>query len=427
MWGIKLGLENISDFCRHLGDPQSQFLSIHVAGTNGKGSTCAFLDAILRAAGYRVGRYTSPHLRDFRERIQVGGRPIARDTVAEFVQRHWSRIRKERYTFFETTTALAFDAFARARVEIGVVEVGLGGRFDATNVIAPQLSIITRIARDHEQILGRTPERIAFEKAGIIKSGVPVLTGNLLPAADRVIRRVADQRGAPLWSASEILDSVDAAPFLPGPSERWPLPLPGEHQIANLAIALAALAILDSQGIRVGRSANRRGIAGTIWPGRFQIVAGHPTVVYDAAHNPDGVGALANTWRTVFGRRRPVCVWTARLDKDYRAMAGVLSGFTSHWIGSPLPGGAGIGPQEQKDAALDAGCDFTWAGSPRAALSIARRMAGPSGAVLVTGSHHLLGALMPQALLGQAGRTPPRAHVSRRDILLAAAQRGVKF
>jgi len=427
-WGIKLGLESITRFCRVLGDPQERYVSIHIAGTNGKGSTSAYMDSILRAAGYRVGRYTSPHLRDFRERIFINGQPIPRAWVTAFVKQYWRRIRKERTSFFEVTTALAFAAFARAEVDVAVVEVGLGGRFDATNIVPSSLSIITRIARDHEHVLGHTPGKIAFEKAGIIKPGVPVLTGPLFPEAAAKVRATAEQRRAPLWTATEILQDPGAQWVLPLFSERWRVPLAGTHQCANLALALAGIALLRTQGIDARHGDVRTGVKNAHWPARFQIAPGRPTVVYDAAHNPDGLRAVVETWERIFGSRRPVCVFTTRTDKNYREMVSIMSPLAAHWLGCPLPGEPGVARPEMERLARRHGLAFTWADSPRQAMQTARRLAGARGFVLVVGSHYLVGAVIPPALINDLKwGSGVVTRVSRADLLAAASTFGPPF
>jgi dihydrofolate synthase/folylpolyglutamate synthase len=427
-WGIKLGLENITQFCRVLGDPQERYVSVHIAGTNGKGSTSAYLDSLLRAAGYRVGRYTSPHLRDFRERIHINGQPIPRAWVAAFVERHWRRIRERHITFFEATTALAFDAFARANIEIAVVEVGLGGRFDATNIVPSSLSIITRIARDHEHVLGHTPGKIAFEKAGIIKPGVPVLTGPLFPEAAAKVRAIAEQRRAPLWTATEILQDPGAQWVLPLFGEHWRVPLAGAHQCANLALALAGIALLRTQGIAARHGTVRTGVKNAHWPARFQIAPGCPTVVYDAAHNPDGIKAVVETWTRIFGSRRPVCVFTSRTDKKYREMVSIISLLAAHWVGCPLPREPGVARLDMERLARRHGLAFTWADSPGQALQTARRLAGVRGRVLVVGSHYLVGAVIPAPLINGSKRgSGVGTRVSCADLLAAASTFGSPF
>jgi dihydrofolate synthase/folylpolyglutamate synthase len=427
-WGIKLGLDNIREFCATLGNPQARFVSLHIAGTNGKGSTSAFLDAILRAAGYRVGRYTSPHLRDFRERIHIGGRPVPASWVAEFVAEHWALIVEKRYSYFEVSTALGFWAFARAGMDLGVIEVGLGGRFDATNVIDPALAVITRIARDHEHVLGHTPEAIAFEKAGIIKEGVPVVIGPLVEAADTRIREIAEERAAPLWTAAEILADRKASDCLPSARESWRVPLHGTHQYTNLSTALASVAVLRTHGLDIPARAIRAGIEQVAWPARFQIDRGRPTVVYDAAHNPDGLRTVAETWRRVFGRRRCVCVFNTRPDKNHAEMLEALAPIVGRWVFTPMPDSPYIAREELLSRAAGSERPAEWRPSPSDAMRCARSLAGASGAVLVTGSHYLVGAVIPSRLVAKpAGRATESTPVTRRQLLAASQDRGAPF
>jgi dihydrofolate synthase/folylpolyglutamate synthase len=423
--GVKLGLDNITRFCRALDDPQQRFVSIHVAGTNGKGSVCAMIAAILQAGGYRVGRFTSPHLRDYRERIQVDGRPITRARVARFVTRTWPLIRREGYSYFETATAMAFDVFASAGVEVAVVEVGLGGRLDATSILPSSLSVITRIARDHERLLGRTPARIAREKAGIIRTGVPVLTGPLFPQAAEIIHDVARRRGATCWEAREILTDPLGACVLPEARAPWTLPLSGTHQVANLAVASAAISLLDGMGLSIGRAAMRRGVQAVRWPARFQVVPGRPMVVYDAAHNRDGIHAVVDTWKSVFGARRAVGLFTTRGGKDHARMAAVLAPIVSHWVGCPLPTVPGVAPEDLARVARRFRSPFSWCDSARQAMRHARALAGPDGLVLVTGSHFLVGAVIPAAEMTVSGATETR--VDRSLLLKAAGDIGHPF
>jgi len=393
-WGIKLGLDNIGKFARLLGDPQDKFLSIHVAGTNGKGSVTALLDSILRAAGYRVGRYTSPHLRDFRERIHIDGGPISRQEVANFVRSFWRVIRRERCTFFETVTAMAFDSFGRHRVDVAVVEVGLGGRYDATNILQPALAVITNIDLDHTDVLGRTRRQIALEKAGIIKEGTPVLIGPLPPSVRRVIEDVARDCNAPVWSSLEILSASSLSGRDLRRTSRWTFPLVGDHQTANLGVAIAAVLLLDASDIRLTPALLRRGIRDVHWPGRFQLVPGQPTVVYDVAHNPPGMREVVKTWRKLFRNRRPVVLFTTRDDKDFRTMWRLLAPCVSRWIGCPLPHAAGIAEQEMRPMARAQSVPFEWCADASAALQRAKAWAGSDGLVLVVGSHYLVGEVM---------------------------------
>lgn len=423
-WGIKLGLDNIREFCSTLGDPQDRFLSVHVAGTNGKGSTSAYIDSILRTAGFKVGRYTSPHLRDFRERIHINGAPVSAQWVTEFVGDHWDRIVEHRYSYFEVTTALAFYAFARAKVDLAVIEVGLGGRFDATNVIDPLACVITRIARDHEHVLGHTAAEIAFEKAGIIKTGVPVVIGPLVNEAEARIREIADQRLAPVWTASELLSVPDRHVYT---GSELRVPLIGKHQLTNLATALAAIRLVDSTGVAISSTQIKRGVANTRWPARFQVDVGKPTVVYDAGHNPDGARAIVETWKQVFGSVRCVCVFNTRPDKNHREMFDVLSQVAERWAFCPMPDSPFIGREELLGLAARKNQSSVWYDSPGAALLSAREESGPGRPVLVTGSHYLVGAVIPQRLISAATSPAILTRVSRSQLLVAARDRGAAF
>jgi len=394
-WGIKLGLDNIRAFAHELGDPQDRIASIHIAGTNGKGSVTALLDSILRAAGYRVGRYTSPHLRDLRERIHVDGHPVSREAITRFVGRYWSVIRRRRYTFFETVTAMAFDVFARSRVDVAVAEVGLGGRYDATNILQPELSIITNIDLDHTDVLGRTRRQIALEKAGIIKEGTPVLMGPMSAPVRRAIDQVARDRDAPVWSSFDILSS-ESLPFRDSlRKSRWFCQLLGDHQTANLGVAIAAALMLQARWSRLTPGFVRRGTRDAHWPGRFQLSPGRPAVILDVAHNPAGMRQVVETWRKNFGHRRPVVLFTTRNDKDFRTMWRLLAPCAARWVGCPLPHSAGIGQTEMRRMADAQSVPFDWRDNAAAALRHAKALTGREGLVLVTGSHYLVGDVMP--------------------------------
>ncbi len=426
-WGIKLGLENIADFCEHLGNPHHRFLSIHIAGTNGKGSTSAFIDSILRAQGFRVGRYTSPHLRDFRERIHINGRPVSARFVTRFVDREWARIRRRRYSYFEVTTALAFDAFASHGVDIAVVEVGLGGRFDATNIIEPLVSIITRIARDHEHVLGHTAGKIAYEKAGIIKPGVPAVIGPLVSEAEDRIRRIAHVRGAPLWTATEILGASPQAAPDAGGQPTFLTPMPGAHQRTNLATALAAVQLLRAQGLSVSIRSIRSGVRSTQWPARFQIQAGKPKTVFDAGHNPDGISALVETWKQVFGTRKCICVFNTRPDKRWREMMTRLRTVVEAWVFCPMPDSPFVPKFDLEAWARTYSGSSHWAFSPHAAMELARTLSGGNIPILVTGSHYLVGALIPARLVTGHGGRPVMHRVTWPQLIAASQDRGAPF
>jgi dihydrofolate synthase/folylpolyglutamate synthase len=319
-FGIKFGLGNISALVARLGHPERRFRSVHVAGTNGKGSVTAMVDAALRAAGHRSARYTSPHLVDLAERFVIDGRPVERDALLAAIADVREAIDSLRAdgrlevqpTFFEVTTAVAFELFRRAEVEIAVIEVGLGGRLDATNVLAPPdlvATAITSIALDHELYLGDTLADVAFEKAGIIKPGVPVVLGPLEADAAEVIERVARERGAAIIRTT----AADAGGLA--------IHLAGAHQRSNAGVAVRLLEIIDASGIRIPAHAVGAGLADPQWPGRLDTrrLADGRELLLDAAHNPAGAAALASYLLTGGGPKRPL-VFAAMRDKDVTGM-----------------------------------------------------------------------------------------------------------
>ena len=305
---MKLGLENMTLLCHELGNPQQKFPSVHIAGTNGKGSTTAMVGSMLRAAGYNVGVYTSPHLVDFRERITINGARIDKRFVVSFIEVNRSYISRRKITFFELMTAMAFAYFAKRKTDIAVIEVGLGGRLDATNIIAPLVSAITGISRDHMNVLGATLEAIAAEKAGIIKPGVPLILAKQPQAVRRVIKKIAKQRHAPV---------MKLAPAQEVSRYSHKLPLSGRHQRENLAVALSIVEALQSRGYSVSKPAINKGIQFVNWPGRFQRLqtSSGATIVLDVAHNEGGLAALYNTFRSEYPNRKAWIVMGFVRDK----------------------------------------------------------------------------------------------------------------
>ncbi len=271
-FGMRPGLDAIRGTCAALGDPQKSFSAIHVAGTNGKGAVCAMLDAALRAVGMRVGRYTSPHLVKLNERFFLDGAPIGDDVLSAAAEKV-AKIAPDDLTFFEALTAVAFLVYADAKVDYTVLETGLGGRLDATNVCVPELCVITRIGLDHCDWLGDTVEKIASEKAGIIKPGVPVVLGENVPEVRAVVEARAKEVGAPFFYAPDVASAADV------PRD---FALAGTFNRENAATALAALKVLGK--------GDARGLANVVWPGRFQRVG---NFIVDGAHNPPAAHALA--------------------------------------------------------------------------------------------------------------------------------------
>jgi dihydrofolate synthase/folylpolyglutamate synthase len=417
-FGWRPGLETVRQLLALVGNPQESFPSIHIGGTNGKGSVGAMTAAILSAAGYRTGLYTSPHLRSFTERIQVDGTPIGEPEVAALTGR-LAAVAGRHFaagtgppppgclshpTFFELTTAMAFLHFAARNVGAAVVEVGLGGRLDATNVVVPEVAAITNVTLEHEAYLGRTVAEIAAEKAGIVKPGVPVVTAATGEAL-AIIRRVATEREAPVievpkayaWhvraSGLEGLRLDLSGPA--GPYSDLFVPLAGRHQAENAALAVAVAETLATQGFRIDRDGVRHGLAATRWPGRLQTAAARPRVLLDGAHNPAGIEVLERflvEQQEALGRL--VLVFGVLADKDWRAMLAPLLPFAGTLILTRPPGERGTDPAEVAAGARGQHPDVRVETDPEAALALARALAGAAGTVLVAGSLYLVGAVL---------------------------------
>jgi dihydrofolate synthase/folylpolyglutamate synthase len=400
--GIKVGLGHTRVLAEVLGDPQDRFPSILIGGTNGKGSTASFLAAILQAAGCRTGLYTSPHLVDVTERIQVQGKPIPLEELAQGLDR--VRAASEAAmesasvegfpTYFEALTLAAFDHFSRAAVDVAVLEVGLGGRLDCTNVVQPQACIVTNIGLDHEDWLGQGLQAVAREKAGIFKPRVPAYTAARDPEVLAILGKEALKAGAwlhPLHECELSARSDGWALSERGNRLELPLPgLPGAHQIENAALAVLCCWGLMDQGWQIPDEAIRTGIAGAQWPGRLEKIAPAPDTYLDGAHNVEGCECLARFVRTL-PHTPKVLVFTAMKDKPLASMAGALFSSFDEVIATSLPmprclAGAEIalrlpraGVRSLEDAAE--------------ALGEARKTAGPSGLVVAAGSLYLVGYL----------------------------------
>lgn len=379
---MRFGLERMERALDALGRPERAYAVLHVGGTNGKGSTCAMAAAALAAAGHEVGLYTSPHLVSFDERIQVDGSPIAGGALAAVVDEirracpwHDAGTEAEQLTYFEFATLAGLLHFARAGVSVAVVEVGLGGRFDATNAILPRVAAVARIGLDHTQLLGDTVEQIAFEKAGIFKPGVPaVVHARQPPGALETLRAEAVRRGAPLVIAGE---------DYPGP-----VALAGPHQRGNAAFAAAALRELARTGVAVPEEAIARGIAEARWPGRLEELSG---VLLDGAHNPDGAAALAAALRALHPGRPVELVFGVLSDKDHRGMLAALSGAVRR-VHVVAPASPRARPAlEVRSLAEACGLDADVHRSVAEALACARRASADGAVVCVAGSLYLVG------------------------------------
>ncbi len=339
--GSRPGLSRIAELCERLGHPEDRLRFIHVAGTNGKGSTSAMLASILGAAGYRVGLFTSPFVERFNERIMLGRRPITNRDLAcatELVRAQAEQM-EDSPTEFELITAIAFVYYARAGCDWVVLECGLGGRLDSTNVISTSvLSIITGIALDHCAILGDTTAKIAAEKAGIIKPGVPVLFGEGDADAEAVIRAEAARRGSPYVRVpfdkiSDVSVSLDGTRFrFEGEPVR--VALRGLYQVRNTALVLTAVRLLRESGCGIPTAAVRQGLARARWKARFEILSREPLVVYDGAHNPQGIAGAAENIRALLSPRTPdgrvEMLMGVMADKEYARMIGILAPYASH-------------------------------------------------------------------------------------------------
>ncbi len=397
----KLGLERMRDFLRVLGDPHERLRCFHVAGTNGKGSTVATLETLLRAQGLTVGKYTSPHLVDFTERILVNGEPVSSDAVVEFVQRWTPDVERTGASFFEATTALAFDVFAQAGVDVAVIEVGLGGRLDSTNVIAPIVAGVTGIGLDHQELLGNTKVEIAGEKAGIFKPGVPAVIGEADPEIRDVLVAHARARGAtPIRvvpdesRVSDVHVGPEGTSFSFAMAGSTPVALrtslAGRHQADNAAVAIT---MLDAAGAPFARGMHEISAAlpHVRLPGRFQLLGKH---LFDVAHNADGMAVMERTLRLVNPPRPAVAVLNVLNDKDWRAMMAVLARFVDHLVVTVSPTSPASRRWDPAEAAAFANANG-WPATLEPDFTKALALADTMGkTVIVTGSFHTVGDAM---------------------------------
>ena len=337
-FGIKLGLDNIRTLLAALGNPEQAWPSIHIGGTNGKGSVAAMVERALRASGLRTGRYTSPHLDRIEERVAIDGVPVDRATFEGVTGDVFVVVDNLMTTggltvtptFFEVSTAVAFEIFRRTHVDVAVVEVGLGGRFDATNVLRPRIAAITSIALDHERHLGRTLSDIAFEKAGIAKPGVPLVIGHLPREAAARIAGVATEVGAPILDAHATTTDRKYPPLT--------LALPGRHQLENAAVAVAILEKWSAMVSHVSTEAIVTGLTKCEWPARLEWLRmpGGGEVLIDAAHNPAGAAALASYLQDTRSPKLPI-VFAAMADKDVAGMIKALEPVASMFVATAVP------------------------------------------------------------------------------------------
>ena len=388
----KADIQPTIDMMAALDNPERKFKSIHVAGTNGKGSVSHFLASILQEAGYKVGLYTSPHLVDFRERIRINGEMIPQDEVVSFVDNNRDMFDKLHLSFFEMTVGMAFDYFANEKVDIAVIEVGMGGRLDSTNVITPLLSVITNIGLDHTQFLGDTLEKIAVEKAGIIKEGVPVVIGETQPETQPVFERIAAEHHAPITFADQhyVVDDIS----------RYTEELTGEYQKKNIATVLEAVEVLrKTTDLDLQPSAIRSGLAkvvtNTHLHGRWEKIGERPLTICETAHNAPGIDSMLGKLATMDYVSLHV-IYGCVNDKDYRKILSHLNtefsrqGRPFRWYFSQPSVPRGLPVADLQAAAREMGIEGDAYANVKDAIAAAQKKAGDKDFVLVTGSIFLV-------------------------------------
>ena len=397
---IDLRLDRVAGALDLFGHPERKFPSIHIAGTNGKGSTSAMLQRILSLAGYRTALYTSPHLVSFTERIKIGDEEITEDEVVAIADEIWQRTSSAgiALTYFEVVTVMAFIYFARCATDLAVVEVGLGGRYDATNVITPLVSLITTISKDHEAFLGTDLLSIAGEKAGIIKPEVPVVCGAVSSEVQALFRKTAEERDSkayffgPDFSFSlkneGFFDYTGLKQYYSNLSVR----LRGRHQKHNASVALAALEVLQDR-FPVAEEAVRTGLATVEWPGRLEVMLEKPTVVIDGAHNGEGILALVEALEVYRGRKIKL-LFAAMSDKDWRLMLTCLSGVVAEAIFTKVAMERSTDPAELEKDFAGKMATRSHADS-QAALRLLIDESVPGDVIVVAGSLYLIGEVRP--------------------------------
>jgi dihydrofolate synthase / folylpolyglutamate synthase len=418
-----LDLRRVHAFLDLLGNPHRRYPVIHIAGTKGKGSVSAMMASALQADGYRTGLYTSPHLADFCERIRVDGKNIEPARLAEMVDRIEATMDKvPGLTTFELTTAIGFLFFAEEKVEAAVVEVGLGGRLDATNVVEPLVSVITSLSYDHTKILGNTLTEIAGEKAGIIKPGIPFVSAPQEAEAMQVLRAAAEQRGSPMvlvgrdWHFSPHRHSLEGQSFYIWPAgdqaiidqmlaqgqelewapAQFDIPLLGYHQVVNAAVAYAALRTASERGLRVTERGIRAGFQSVQWPGRFQVISRYPFVVVDSAHNRDSARKLRTALDDYFPLRRVVLLLGASDDKDIDGILDELLPRVARVVTTQTTHPRAAETEALAEKIRARGCPVEGVQEPAQALAQALRQTGREDVLLSAGSVFLAAAVLAE-------------------------------
>ncbi len=401
----KPGLERIASFCQHIGNPQRNYYTIHVAGTNGKGSVSHMLASILREAGYRTGLFTSPHLTDFRERIRVDGEMIPKQKVVNFVDKHQDKMKELDLSFFEMTAAMAFDYFDQSDVEVAVIETGLGGRLDATNLITPILSIVTNVSFDHTEFLGETIEKIATEKAGIIKKSIPIIVGQHSEAYDKVFaERAAELNSRIIFAEDEW--RLNGVEHFDDDNQHFSLTrmrddrgyeldidLLGDYQRHNIVTACAAADYLaEHTPLTISRRAFREGLqvaaASTGLAGRWQVLSREPYTVCDTGHNEDGIRFVAEQLANLECDRLYAVMGFAR-EKELSKILALLPA-KAHYIFTRANIERARAIEDIAAEATKLGLDFETAPSVKEAVERARSLALPNDAIFIGGSNYVI-------------------------------------
>lgn len=403
-YGWKLGLKNISALLEEMGNPHLKFKSVHIAGTNGKGSTAAILESVFRQAGYKTGLYTSPHLLDVAERIKVSGLPIPWEKLKLYLNHFGDTIQRFECTYFETLTALAFRHFSDSSIDVAFVEVGLGGRFDATNVLQPELCIITEIDLDHTDYLGTTTESIAKEKAGIIKTQIPCLSGSENVKVQEILSDISQSRKATFYDLKYLCTihrkkvteefSIFDLIFSDESYYNLKLNLAGKHQIKNSALAIAAIRILSQNNFNIKREDIYAGLQGACWPGRLQKLQNDPKIVLDVAHNPAAMRKLTSALKSIYHYERLIFLIGFLKDKNYKAMVKSLSSVADYiFIVAPSTDRA-LDGQQLAQAMSQFSSNFQACSNMKEAIQNVLSFATREDLICVTGSHYTVGEFL---------------------------------
>ncbi|MDX1283467.1 MAG: folylpolyglutamate synthase/dihydrofolate synthase family protein [Draconibacterium sp.] len=387
--GIKVGLRHTQELLVRCGNPHENFKSIHIAGTNGKGSTSAMLASILKKAGYRVGLYTSPHLLRFNERVRVNGVPISDDKIIEFVEVYKSDIAEIESTFFEATTALAFSYFKDENVDVAIVETGLGGRLDSTNVLSPKVTIITSITADHTEILGKDLKQIAFEKAGIIKNNTPLVLSEQSDEVEKVIWEIAEKRKASVLKCNQN-DLTDITLVEDGTEFKWKgekfkSGLIGKHQAINSILAIEATKIFDE---RINNEIINNGLAKVIWPGRMQRLSSEKPIYYDVAHNPHGIEVVIDALSEIF-IEKPIGVIALKAEKELENIIPKIENKLSDLIVTSMPDAGLMKAEDLHNSLNKFGINSKLVKNTQKAFDMIEEQASKEKPGIIFGSHYI--------------------------------------